>query len=1341
MATNAPARLTRERYAVILGSAGLFGLWLALNFTRMFADPNGMLRFILGLGFAALLLFRTKPAGTLPLPGFPRWGGVGLACVGTLLIPLGLIFNVNQFQWLGLLLLLVGALLWALPTRHHRDLIWAGVILYWMHPLPGVVFGPLELGMQRLSVIGAERLLHAAGVAAWADGLGLRSGLRLFEVPAACSGMKTAVTVFFCGLGLTLLRRMTIWETLGLTALGLFQVLLLNILRIALLVAFGSDKPPEWSPRILHDTAGVFLLVAVGMLAAEAALWQAWRRHVRRRRELMQAGDFIGEPEDKRHQLPAFWQKTIRHGGWLVVAALALFLLAVGVWRTRPHFRAQKILQVAEQVALTDPETAMRAVQAGLAIEPGNRDLFLARIRLLFQRRQYTELLDQLRRLSPAERTLDHQIMESRALLALGDTDRAVKLLNDLPAETQTWPTVAMIRAEFAALKNQPSEVTRHLKVAARWSRLADRIRGLYPYLAAHEQWAVISDSDPEVPYHQPQQAFLALTAHLRMNRMDRAAGVMNRVMATWPGDFRFLDPLLALAILRPQSEWEKKFDTVFKANLGRLGKEDLARYAESCFLACRPDWAWLAYRQLEARDASDPALTFIPARNARHWFTFRRQAWGLPDAQAETTINLQAWARMTRWIPPWQTLWETVPLVDELLKPDLEAVQRDLAERTLRELHKREQAGPLDRRFQRMMPRVLGQLGRSAEALAWYDRLIEAFPTDRHDLEMERASLLSRMGNWPAAYELMRQTITISAGEESLSGRVQWANILLRLDMGALALPVLFQARARYPESLTTRMALADVWSSQGFPEEALWTLGLNPLPANVPAENLADLMFRSGRIIAARRLVAGGDPERYPDRAQPLIALPAEAATTWMGEVFRDADYKREQEALAKSIPAIESPFVADLLKLRRAWFQDRGQGPSARIDRWLAIGRDEMEQAFALYSLAILSARKGDWETGREAARRAVEKYPASPIFHRVWVALTENKRAAVQSARLSCPTDSELWLAYLVVETKAGRDQAWARAEMESALASGYYSPATLVRGGDFFFRQGWATVASRAAEVAIRDGRGHLPAYALGIRCALLQTNLNWALTCAQEASELSVEPWVFQKIIVDLKSRTHQIDADLVQALEALFARFPKDRQWASRLGDVYFQRGELGKALGLLTPILKTSQAGDNLQVRTWLLAAEAARSEGKLSNAMALLERARTLYPNNYAILNNLVYYLAQSPQTLPRAQDLAEELAKAPESFEQLDTLAMVHLRAGRMAEATETMQRALQMVQRGDYAWHEMYLNAAEIEWTMGRAREARRLIETVRADTRRSSADEARARELLDKMQH
>jgi exosortase/archaeosortase family protein len=1339
MATNAPSRLTREGWVVILGAAGLFGLWLALNFTRLFADPNGMLRFLLGLGFAVLLLFRPKPAGELSPVAFPRWVGLGLAGAGTLLISLGLIFTIHQFEWLGLLLLLTGTLVWALPGRTHRDLFWAAVILYWMHPLPGVVFGPMELGMQRASVIGAEWVLHGVGVAAWGDGLGLRSGLRLFEVPAACSGMKAAITVLFCGLGLTLLRRMNVWETLGATVLGLLQVLLLNILRIALLVAFGNDKPADWSPQIMHDTSGIFLLVAVGLVAVEAALWQAWRRGIRRRAELMDAGDFIGEPEDKLHRFPPFWQRLIRHTVMVTLVILGVALIGGGLWRMRPHYRADKILQVAEQVALTDPNTAMRAVQAGLEIDPGNRDLRMARIRLLFVRRQYAELLDELRRLSPAERTLDHLVMEARARLAQGDTEGAVKILDDLPAETQSWPAVAMIRAEFAALKNKPAEVNRHLKIAARWSRLADRIRALFPYLAAHEQWAVISDADPEVPYQRPQQAFLALTAHLRMNRMDRAAGVMNRVLSVWPGDFRFLDPLLALAIVRPQSEWEKKFEFALKANLGQLSNEDLARYAESCFLAYRPDWAWLAYRQLAARDPRDPALTFIPARNAQNWFTFRRHAWGLPDAQADTTVDLRPWVRLTRRISPWQTLWDMVPMVDELLKPDLESVQRQLAEQSLQELQRRERIGPLDRRFQRMMPRVLGQLGRPTEALAWYDRLIASFPADRHDLEMERASLLARVGNWPAAYERMRQMMVDSVDEESLVGRIQWANILMRLDMGALALPILHEARSRYPESNSARMALADVWSSQGFPEESLWTLGLNPLPSDVSAEMLADLLYRSGRIVTARKLVVGGDPERYPDHSQPLISLPAEAAMSWMGEPLGDADFERE--ASAKPIPTIESPFLSSWVKLRREWFRDRGRGATAKVDRWAALGRDEAEQAFALYTLAILSARKGDLALARDAAHRAVEKYPTSPIFQRVWVALAEDKRAVVQSAFTECPLDPEIWLAHLVVETKAGRDETWGRAEMESALTTKRYSPATLVRGGDFFLRRGWPGVAGRAAEGAIQNGNGHLPAYTLGIRCALSQTNLSWALTCAQEAANLSVEPWVFQKIIVDLKSRTHQMDSDLVQALEALFARYPKDRQWAGRLGDVYFQRGELGKALGLLTPILKNSQAGDNIQVRTWLLAAEAARSEGKLSNAMALLERARMLYPRDPAILNNLVYYLAQSPQTLARAEDLAEDLAKETESFEQLDTLAMVHLRSGRIAQATEAMRRALQLVQRGDYAWHEMYLNAAEIEWTAGRAREARRLVETVRADPRRSSADETRARDLLDKMRH
>ena len=238
-------------------------------------------------------------------------------------------------------MVLYAALAWALPRRYGRDLLMALFIVYWIHPLPGQIFGPLQLGMQWLSVRLSEVLLHIINVSVWGDGLVLRTGLREFGVPESCSGMKTAGVVLFCGMGIGMLMRFRWFVVGGMLAVGMFQVLILNVIRISGMVWLGKDRPPEWNERVLHDTMGIFLLLAVGLIHLNAVLIRQWYRNRQRKKGLFASGDEVGEPEEKRRRWPAFWRWVFTW--WrpvLAVLVLSLMSLAV-IQRLRPASRAE----------------------------------------------------------------------------------------------------------------------------------------------------------------------------------------------------------------------------------------------------------------------------------------------------------------------------------------------------------------------------------------------------------------------------------------------------------------------------------------------------------------------------------------------------------------------------------------------------------------------------------------------------------------------------------------------------------------------------------------------------------------------------------------------------------------------------------------------------------------------------------------------------------------------------------------------------------------------------------------------------------------------------------------
>jgi Tfp pilus assembly protein PilF len=172
-----------------------------------------------------------------------------------------------------------------------------------------------------------------------------------------------------------------------------------------------------------------------------------------------------------------------------------------------------------------------------------------------------------------------------------------------------------------------------------------------------------------------------------------------------------------------------------------------------------------------------------------------------------------------------------------------------------------------------------------------------------------------------------------------------------------------------------------------------------------------------------------------------------------------------------------------------------------------------------------------------------------------------------------------------------------------------------------------------------------------------------------------------------------------------------------------------------MGRALTVFGSVIDEDIKG--VQVRTLLLAAEAARLDAKSERAVRILEAAYAQQPEQVGVLNNLVYLLAQNPNTLPRARALLPKLLEiGGEKFAVMDTAAMVALRSGDTAQAEVWMDKALSLLKDGEYATQEVRLNAAEVKIRSGNAGEARAALDELRRDPERSDFVDQRARLLL-----
>jgi tetratricopeptide (TPR) repeat protein len=567
-----------------------------------------------------------------------------------------------------------------------------------------------------------------------------------------------------------------------------------------------------------------------------------------------------------------------------------------------------------------------------------------------------------------------------------------------------------------------------------------------------------------------------------------------------------------------------------------------------------------------------------------------------------------------------------------------------------------------------------------------------------------------------------------------SLTVCLDQANAAMAMAIGPYAMGIMEEARVDFPESGEWTLAMAGLWNYFGFPEESLFLI--NGLSIPPPPAVKALLMMATGRVVEGQRIVNVENLADVPvPRKQTQLLAPAEWTVEWRGDVLKEADYAREAAAL----PAQKTPFLKGLNKLKTDWYAARGGRETSSVATWEGVGRDKREKALALSELTLLLMRQGRRQEAVAPACRSLDLMPAWSLLWRLKIILS-NDVGVVENALKACPRDSEIWLAYMVRNIQSGRNAAWADQVVDQAVRARQYSPATLVRAGDYLIRQGMTNAACQAARSAIKDGQGLLPAYVLGVQCAIKTKNMGWAVACARTGAEQALEPWPFYKLIVGLKNREGVRDPDVVRALEGLAAQYPSEKVWVERLGEVYFLQGQTDRAMGVLQDAIAREQGQKSASPRVYLLAAEAARCEGNSMKAINILRLARNRYPDDLNVLNNLAYGLAQTPDTVGQALALVPTLMeKGGEDFAILDTVALVHLRAGDLKAAETFMKKAISRVKKGDYAWIEVYLNAAEAQMKLGRLKEARASLNLIMKTPARSPTMDARARELQNEL--
>jgi|GEM_PF-1114679 len=1362
------------RFVILAAGALLFGTWAIMNFRLLTGEQSGFIRFFLTLVFSLAILLRPKPdvAGQLE-PEKPSAGSnIIPAIAGTFAVLGGIIFDIRQFEWLGLLVTIFACLRWSLPPKFRKDISLSLFLLYWAHPIPGFIFGPMQMAMQKISVTGSEWLLQVLNVRVWADGLVLYTGLNTFEIPGWCSGMRTATTVFLLTLGLGILKRFKWHECAVLTVIALVQAIILNILRITVMVALAPTTGSWSGISFLHNTSGIIVVAAVFLTYLEISYWRKKKESELpspAERELSGGQVLVG--------YPPFWSWAHAHRILILTIATLVILAAGAIYKSRPSHRAEMIKDVT--VALRDNgalETAQKAAREVQKLMPYDEEWNLTTIRILIIRQKFQEALDSLKKtvITNPSNVPEKDILTAYCMMGLQRWAEASAIAGRMPEDLrEADPRVAMILAELAFHGGKPDEVARRIVIASRWFPNITRIRSLYPFLRAYRKWRAIADSDIQLGYVDPVQSLCAMEAYMNLNNTPVLASMLRDALASWPEDPRILEPLFFMAMKPGNEEWERRFSSHFtKCVLEMKDAEALSALFGKCFQLIRPDLAWLLYKRIEAIDPLNPSLHLCAATYGDSWFVFRKRFLGITSPSDEEKTDIRFFFLLTTSFKAWNELFNQVPLSKELAVADTGKARRFFLEKALKEFEKRSRNGILNTAMQYDYARAFEMSGHAEKAV----ETINGISAARPDLEEYDTAVISeiyeRMGDWQSVYETLRKCP--SKDNPSLSPLLRLCQAQLELKLNLAALHTAREAVRRFPESTLAAASLTVALMNLDAPEEALFAISRFKIHGDPQMDSAeAEALFRTQRYNEAlsfcRSIFLPG-MSVSPDARQDDFLRSAEISLLWHWvSVPPEESFVQNAGVLRKNAATATSPFMRKLINLWLECYSARCGGNTADPEKWLACGRDDTEKATALNQLTLLLCREKKYIEARNAAGKAVKYLPKSAILWQALISLSDADIDVIDAARRSCPEDPEIWLAELVAKTKETKDLKsrilntgkspgttpglpWTeetvitklfypittenigKTSFETVLSK--YPPATVARAGEYLLRKGYKKAGSIAAFDAAKRARGLLPAYLLGLSFAIMDKDKARIAEYTSLALKASLHPSTFlyrQLIRVKYSGNRVDVDEDMIEALKNLRRDEPDNLLWRQMLGYVRFMRGGLDTvdALAQMTSALDTG-ATNRIP---YIIAAEASRQLGNHEHAIELLRKGQKLHPDNLEIFNNLVYTLALCPRAGIRNQAngpspqqealemIPELLKRGKNDMQVMDTVVTAYIQAGRYDKAKKVIATILEKSTKGTLLWFRAKWHTAYIAAKDGKAAEAQSILREILRSSR------------------
>lgn len=235
-------------------------------------DPNYSHGFLVPL-FSLYLVWRQWPT----LVRLPRTGsllGIPVILGGIAMLLVGDLGADNFLMRSSLIVVAGGLVLFHLGTAMLRALAFPFVFLFFMVPLPGVIFYAITFPLQNLAARQAAWTLDALGIPVLLDGNVIHLAQISLGVTEACSGIRSLISLLAGAVAWAVLFLPVGWAMVVFVASTLPITIVANAARVVLTGLIGQYIGVEYASGFFHEFAGlaIYALAFLCLLATYGLL-------------------------------------------------------------------------------------------------------------------------------------------------------------------------------------------------------------------------------------------------------------------------------------------------------------------------------------------------------------------------------------------------------------------------------------------------------------------------------------------------------------------------------------------------------------------------------------------------------------------------------------------------------------------------------------------------------------------------------------------------------------------------------------------------------------------------------------------------------------------------------------------------------------------------------------------------------------------------------------------------------------------------------------------------------------------------------------------------------------